>query len=296
MQSPSIPFNLKYISLWILLAVIWSTSYAFIKIGIRDLNPTTLVAARMLVAACFLYLFMRLQKLELPKQKSQWFHFLVIGALGNVIPFFLISWGEVHVDSGLAAVLMGIAPVLTVYLGHLVLDDEPLTFSSSVGVLLGIVGVIVLVGFDVVVAGIGKNLPGQIAILCAAICYALTTLYVRKYLTLSFPVMAAGSAIVGFCMISPFSLYNELQTNSSLPTYTSFFVVLYLGLISTAMANLIYFYLINRIGAKRIAQINFVVPVLGALIGIIWLGELFRWSMLVAVMSILSAIYLVNRA
>ncbi len=285
---------LKNIFFWCLLALIWSSSYAFIKIGIQSIAPMTLVTGRILIAAGLLYLFMKYQHMALPSISSDWLHFVFIGAFGNVVPFFLISWGEIYVDSGLAAVMMGIAPVLTVLLAHILFEDERLNFSSLLGANLGVVGLIILVGIDVL-SGIGKHPGGQLAILGAATCYAMTTLYVRKFVRLPAPIMATGSTIVGLFLIFPIALILEKPFTQDLPDLHSLYAMIYLGLFSTALANLIYFYLIPRIGAGKMSLINFVVPILGALIGIVWLEELFRWTMIAALLIVLAAIYLVNR-
>jgi len=255
---------MKNVILWTLLALTWSSSYLAIKLGVETIQPLSLVALRMLIGTTVILIILRYKSLSLPTDINSWIVLFVSGVMGSIIPFSLISFGEQHVDSGLAALLMGIAPVVTVLLAPLSHRDERLTLPAVLGITVGITGLIVLVGPDAL-KGFGLHVTGQIAILGAALCYAFTTLYVRKYASLPALVMAAGSMLIGTLVItiSAFLFENPLQ--ASLPSTQSMVAVIYLGLFPTALATLIYFYLIPRLGAARMSQVNFVVPVAGTL-------------------------------
>jgi len=277
-----------------LLAILWSSSYAVIKIGLLGMGPMTLVSGRMMIGSCALLFVLKARSLSLPANRSSWISFFISGMLGSAIPFFLVSYGEAHVASGLAAILMGIAPVATVLLAPLVIADEHLTWHSVAGIALGIVGLTILVGSSVLL-GIGEHIRGQISILAAAMCYALTTLYVRRYVTLPPPIMAAGSTLVGAIVISGMALIFEDPMSTMTSNASAIVAMIYLGLFPTALATMIYFHLIPVLGASRMSQINFIVPVLGALLGVIFLAEALRPTTLVALLIILMAIYLVIR-
>jgi drug/metabolite transporter (DMT)-like permease len=280
--------------LWVLLAIIWSSSYGVIKIGIQSMGPMTLVSGRMMIGSCVLLFVLKAGAHSLPTRPSSWASFFIAGMLGSAIPFALISYGEGHVDSGLAAILMGIAPVVTVLLAPLIIADERLNRYSVTGVALGILGLVVLVGSSALL-GIGEHLRGQLAILAAALCYALTTLYVRRYVTLPATVMAAGSTLVGAFMISTLALIFEDPLTMATVDASAIIAVIYLGIFPTALATTLYFHLVPVLGASRMSQINFIVPVLGALLGVVFLAETLRPSTLLALAIILMAIYLVIR-
>ncbi len=285
---------MKNVILWTLLALTWSSSYLAIKLGVETIAPLSLVALRMLIGTTIIMTILRLKSLSLPTDVKSWVVLFVSGVMGSIVPFSLITFGEQHVDSGLAALLMGIAPVVTVLLAPLVHRDEKLTLPAVLGITVGMTGLIVLVGPGVL-KGFGLHVTSQIAILGAALCYAFTTLYVRKYASLPALVMAAGSMLIGTLVITASAFVFENPLQASLPSSQSLVAVIYLGLFPTALATLIYFYLIPRLGAARMSQVNFVVPVAGTFLGILFLGETVSVKAFVALFMILAAVFLVSR-
>ncbi|MEP0502529.1 DMT family transporter [Nisaea sp.] len=283
------------IVLWVILALLWSGSYAAVKIGLDDFGPFTLVSTRLLIGAGLLYLILCLRSGHLPLSGRALIDYAVPAIFGNLVPFLLIGFGEIHVDSGLAALLMGIAPVATVFLAPLLIPDEHLTPRSILGIGFGIGGLLVLVGATAL-SGLGHHVTGQLAILGAALCYAGTTLYVRRWITLPALQMATGSLVIGaipatvgaFMFEHPFSVVSA--------DMAPILAILYLGVCSTAIATLIYFYLVPRLGAGRMQQINFMVPAVGTLFGVALLGERLEAKTLVALSLITIAVYLVTSA
>ena len=285
---------MKNVLLWTLLALTWSSSYLAIKLGVETIPPLSLVALRMVIGTTIILIILRFKSLPLPTGITSWRVLFVSGIMGSIVPFSLISFGEQHVDSGLAALLMGIAPVVTVLLAPLAHRDEKLTLPAVLGITIGMTGLIVLVGPEAV-KGFGLHITGQLAILGAALCYAFTTLYVRKYACLPALVMAAGSMLIGTIAIVTSAIIIENPLQAPLPSSQSIVAVIYLGLFPTALATLIYFYLVPRLGAARMSQVNFVVPVAGTFLGVVFLGEPFSAKMIAALLMILAAVYLVSR-
>ena len=284
---------MKNFILWLILALIWSASYGTIKIGLQGFGPITLVAGRMVIASVILLAVLRAKFLTLPMDRASLVTFLISGLLGSVIPFALISYGEAHVDSGLAAVMMGIAPVATVMFAPLLLADERITISAVVGSIIGISGLAVLVGGQAL-NGVGVHISGQIAILTAALCYASATLYVRRFVKMPALQMATGATLVGAILIAAAALVVEHPFETTAPSARSMMAMAYLGIMATAAANLLYFYLVPRLGAGRMSQINFLVPAFGAIIGITLMGEPFKATIAVALGLILIAVALVS--
>ena len=284
----------KNILLWIVLAVVWSSSFLAIKVGLETMGPLTLVAVRMVIGTSVMLIVLRFFSLSLPKDLRSWGVFFVCGMMGNIIPFSLISFGELHVDSGLAALLMGIAPVATVLFAPLVHRDEKLNVGAVAGIAIGVVGLVVLIGPEAL-KGLGSQLSGQAAILGAALCYAFTTLFVRRFAAQPALVMAAGSMLTGTVVIVGLA-YTFETPPQEFPVFSrSLGAALYLGLFPTALATLIYFYLVPRLGAGRVSQINFVVPLGGTILGVIFLGESLRANTLVALLLVMTAVFLVTR-
>ncbi|MEL7214533.1 MAG: DMT family transporter [Pseudomonadota bacterium] len=276
--------------LWLGLAAMWSSSYAVIKLGVETLDPFVLVAGRMCVGAALMLFVLRLAGLRLSRDSHVWLHYAATGLLGSTIPFWFITYGEQSVDSALAAILMGLAPVATVVLAAHVFPDERLTLRTSLGVACALAGLVALVG-PAALSGLGADLWGQLSIVAATFCYAASTVYVKRFVRRPALEMAAGSMLIGASIAVVVVLGRGGV--SSVPTTEGLWAILYLGLFSTALANLIYFYLVPRMGATRMSQVNFAVPVGGCVIGVLALGEALTPDRIAALAVICAAVLLV---
>ncbi|MFS4439182.1 DMT family transporter [Paracoccaceae bacterium GXU_MW_L88] len=278
------------ITLWILLALFWSSSYAVIKSGIETVDPVILVAGRMMIGACILLIALKIRGMSLSRVPSDWRSYAITGLLGSALPFLFITYGEQSVDSALAAILIAFAPVATVFLAACFIPTEPLTWRIFLAVVGGFVGVAMLVGPSAM-SGLGDGLLGQSSIIAAACCYAASTIYIRLFVTKPPLEMATGAAIVGTIFLLVISFFAGGRLSSVNPTLPSLGAILYLGIFSTAFANLIYFYLVPRLGATRMSQVNFVIPVGGAVFGWILLGEVMTLQRSLALIVILVSVY-----
>ncbi|WP_018697741.1 DMT family transporter [Amorphus coralli] len=279
------------VGLWLALALMWSSSYTAIKIGVAALDPAVLVAGRLLVGSIVIYAALRMRGMRLSREPAVWVSYAATGLLGSAIPFLLITYGEQSVDSGLAAILMGTVPVVTLLLAAGVVPSERLTARSAIGVAGGFAGVIVLIGPSSLVE-LGAQLKGQVAIIGATVCYALSTVYIRRFVTRPALEMAAGSLLVATVFMIGIVTVSGAGLSTLKLTPASLGVIVYLGLFSTACANLIYFHLVPRLGATRMAQVNFAVPVGGAALGALLLGESLTAQKLAALFIIVGSVYL----
>lgn len=292
MTSKSSPWD---VLLWFALAGAWSSSFAVIKIGVATIDPAALVAGRMAVAALAILTIFTALGHRLSRKGGDWLSYCISGLLGSVVPFLLITYGEQSVESALAAILMGISPLATALLATWILPDERLTWPLVAGLLGALCGVALLVGPGAL-AGLGAEIGGQAAIFAAALCYACSTIYIRRFVTRPPLEMAAGSALVGTGVILLAALAMGADFTSLELSAGSAGAVLYLGLVSTAGANLTYFYLVPRLGANRMSQVNFAVPVGGALLGAVLLGEALALRQIAALVLIVGSVWLATRA
>ncbi|HEX9584069.1 MAG TPA: EamA family transporter [Gammaproteobacteria bacterium] len=283
----------RQLALLFLLAVIWSSSFMFIKIGVATIPPATMVACRLLLAAVILLAYAGARGHRIPFTLAAWSTFAFVGVVGNVIPFALIAWGEIVVDSGLAAILMGTMPVATALLAHAFTGDEKLTPRRAGGVLMGFSGTVLLVGVSAL-SGLGAEVTAQMAIFGGALCYAITTVFVRRFARLPDPVMAAGAMLAGAVVIVPWAFAVDAPLGLD-PSWASVAAVAVLGVVSTAFAALIYFYLIRVVGAAVFSQVNFITPALGVFFGIVFLGEAPNADAWLALAMIVTGIWLVTR-
>ncbi|MBO9418249.1 DMT family transporter [Labrenzia sp. R4_2] len=280
--------------LWSVLAALWGSSFLAIGVAVKDIDPATLVFARMAIAAPVLGCVLLLRGGGFDLGVRGWIIAAIVGVSGNVLPFLLISYAEQEVNTGLAALIMGIAPIITLVAAPLVHFEESLTRLKVFGALAGFAGVAVLAAPDLSAGRIGSLLP-ELCLVAAACCYAFTALFSRRF---PFPdplQMAAASVFVGLLALGGYMVLFAPDLGLSAAPVPALAAVLYLGLGPTALAALIYFYLIPRIGAARLQQVNYAVPVIGTLLGIAVLGEQPGWTAWPALGLIVFGVYLVTR-
>jgi len=253
------------------LSLMWSSSFLFIKIAVETVTPLTVAAGRLLVAAIALYLFMKFKGISLPRDKRSWLFFFLIGLIGNSIPFYLISWAEVTIDSSIAAILIASAPLASFLIGHMVTTDEKLTLPRITGVLAGFAGIVVLIGYESLLS-FGTNAISQLAIVVGAICYVSASFIAKKMPPMDPYARAAGVLIMASLLSVPVSLFVDQPWTLS-PSADSLIAVLFLGIFPTAVATLILFFLVMRVGATFVALNNYINPVLGVVWGYWFMSE-----------------------
>jgi len=240
--------------LLLLLSAIWGSSFLFIKLAVVAIPPMTLVAARLGLAALALLLFLAATGRRLPRDGGIWRRFLLVGVAGNVVPFFLINWGEVTVDSSLAAILLAANPLATILLAHAFTSDERLTPLKGLGVIVGFGGIVVLVGPDAL-TGIGRDVMSQIAIVGAACCYAVTTIFVRRSRLIELPpaVNATGVLLSAAVIALPLALVIDRPWELPAPSTGALLSVVVLALLCTSAAFLILYRLLATTGATFVS-------------------------------------------
>jgi drug/metabolite transporter (DMT)-like permease len=217
----------------------------------------------------------------------------VVGLLGIVIPFSLITWGEQTIDSALAAVLNGTVPLFAIVLAALVLADEPITLNRLTGLAIGFAGVVVLTAPGLQ-DGFGGSLPGQLALIGASISYAAAGVYARRtvrdvppltsaFLEVTFAFVVTLVLAILFC--SPWATGLGWEAIGS---------VVWLGLIGSGLAFLAFFFLLNRWGATRTALVAYLLPVVGIVLGAVVLREAITLPMLAGTALIIGGIALAN--
>jgi drug/metabolite transporter (DMT)-like permease len=259
------------LALLLALATLWGASYTFIKIGVETIPPVTLIAARTLIAGAILLAVIKARGLALPKDFTTWRRFLLQACLNSVIPFTLIAWAERTVDAGLAAILNSTTPIFAFLLTVLITRHEPVTGRKVFGVVAGITGTCLIIGIEAF-HGIGDELPAQLAIVAATVCYAGAAIFGRGFKGLD-PIMpAAGSLVCGAIILIPISLAVDRPWTLT-PSTASILALLGLSVFSTALAFVIYFRLVHTLGSVgTTAQAYLRVPI-GVGIGIMFLGE-----------------------
>lgn len=258
----------------LLLSVLWGGSFFFIEIAVNELPPLTIVAIRVSLAAIVLWLFALASGLRPPSDAASWRTLFTVGLINNVIPFTLIVWGQIFITSGLAAILNATTPLFAIIVAGLMLSDERFSKGKLVGVVVGFAGVVVMIGPDAL-AGLGTNLLAQLAVLAAALSYALAGVYSRRFkrMQISPVIAAAGQVSASAVILIPLALWLEQPLTLPTPSLHSLAAIAALAIFSTAVAYIFYFRLIATAGATNLLLVTFLIPVTAVLLGTLLLGE-----------------------
>jgi len=281
---------------FLLLGFFWGSSYLFIKIGVEaGLPPFTLVFLPLLIGSIVLGAVVALARERLPRESRFYLHIAIVAFFGIALPFMLITIAEAHVDSALAAVLTAPVPIFTIIFAALLLPEETLTAYKVVGVLLGLLGVAVLVGFDPAQLGT-NNFTSELLLIGAAISYAIGGVYARKFVTGYRPMIPAlfevffamlMAAAGSFLLENPVSLIGSVSTDAV-------FAVLWLGIFGSSLAYLAFFRLLGNWGAQRTSLVAYQLPVWGIILGVLVLHEELPPALITGLALIIAGIALVN--
>ena len=253
------------LGLLVALSAIWGSSFLFIKVGVEELEPAVVVCGRLLVGALVL-LPVALARGGLSGLRAMLVPIAVLGALNNALPYWLLSFAETRIDSGLAAVIQAAAPIFTVLLAIRIDPSQRVTGLRLAGVGLGFVGVALLVGLQE-----GGELLGAVAVVGTALCYAVSVLYAGRAIRSFSPLdVSIGQLSVGALLTLPAAL---VQWPAEPPSAKVVGAVLVLGVLGTGVAYLLYFALIVRAGASRAILVTYLVPAFALVYGWLILGE-----------------------
>jgi len=272
MRDAVTPMKLWEWVLLIILSALWGGAFFFSKVALGELPPFTVVWGRVTIAAIAVNLIVRLTGERLPSTPKAWLAFLFMGLLNNLIPFSLIFWGQTQIPSSLASILNATTPLWTVLLAHFLTSDERLTLNRLGGVLLGVVGVVVTIGPDTLLA-LGLNALAQLAVIGAAASYAFAGIYGKRFKGNPPIVTAAGQVTGTAVMMIPVALLVDRPWTLPLPSPTTWGALVGLGVLSTAVAYIIYFRLLASAGATNVLLVTFLIPVSALFLGTTILGE-----------------------
>lgn len=266
--------DLRTWALLLALAVVWGGSFFFNGVAVRELPSFTLVWLRVAVASSALLLVLRLRGQGLPSGSRVWIAFFGMGLLNNALPFVLIVWGQRHIASGLASILNATTPLFTVVLAHLLTPDERLAILKAVGVAVGFAGAVLMVGPDAF-GGLGTGVAAQLACLAAALAYAFAGIFGRRFKRMGVaPIAAAaGQVCASTVLLLPIALLVDRPWTLDVPSAATWGAVLGVGLLSTALAYVLYFRILASAGATNLLLVTFLIPVTAILLGAFVLGE-----------------------
>jgi len=273
------------------LAAIWGASFLLIKLGLRGFTPIQIVEVRVAIAALVLITIVITRRMRLPQ--GVWLPLGFMAVIANLLPFVLITWGEKTISSGLAAILNSTTPLFTVVLAGLLLHAERLTWSRGAGIVLGFVGVGVIVG-----GSGGGAIGGQIAVIFASAAYAVGFVFARRNLAgrAGTPLrLSAGQMSVAALLWLPVAVIDTLRNPPDLRVDATL-SVLALGAVGTGLAYLLYYRLVEDVGATNASFVTYLIPIFGTLLGWLALDESLGWNALAGAALVITGIGLAEHA
>jgi drug/metabolite transporter (DMT)-like permease len=209
---------------------------------------------------------------RMPSDLPLWRDFLLMGLLNNAIPFSLIFWGQKEIASGLASIHNATTPLFTVLVAHAFTADERATPAKLIGVGLGIAGVALMIGLDLI-SGFGSHLLSELAVLAAALSYAFAGVFGRRFRGRPPLVVAAGQLTGSSALILPLALLIDRPWTGASPSLGVWAALIGLAILSTALAYVIFFRILARAGATNLLLVTFLIPVSALLLGVTFLAE-----------------------
>ena len=275
-----------------LLGLVWGATFLFIGIALTGITPFWLAAYRIVLAtlvtglvwgACGARFFL--------SKARNWPGVILVGLLSSAIPFMLLSWGQQHVSSGFAGVSMAAVALMVLPLAHFLIPGERLTVRRGLGFVIGFVGVLILMGGAALSATGSLMEPwGRAACLAAAACYALSSIHMRRLPPMDAIGLAAVPLVIGSAFVVPLAWL--MEGPPPLPDRQTVLVLVVLGLLPTAGANLLRVLVIRSAGPVFMSLTNYQVPLWSVAFGMIFLGEPFRPALILALILILCGVAL----
>lgn len=274
------------------LACLWGSSYLFIKIAVQEITPITLIATRVSIAAIFLLAVLKISKKTLPRNISTWRMLLVQAFFNSIGAWTILAWGQQFVDAGLASVLNSMSPIFVFVFTVMFTRQKSISILKLVGAILGVSGVVLIVGADVL-AGLGSQVVGQLACLLGAVLYACAAIYGKRFNTLGALVTSTATMLLASAVLVPVALLVEKPWLLN-PSQQAIFSTLALSVFCTGIALLIYFRLIRTLGPMGVASQAYLRAGIGVLLGVMLLGEQLTVSVAIGLAAAIVGVVLIN--
>lgn len=284
--------RLNEAGLLVLLSFLWGGSFTLIKVAVETVPPATIVTGRLAVGAVLLMLLVRLRGIAIPRSPVLWAAFLVQGILQSALPFTLISWGEMHIDSGLAGLLNSTPPLFAFLITFFILREGGAAPRKFLGVATGFAGAAIILGPEIL-AGSGNSVLGQLAVTGASLSYAVAAIFARRFAGQPALLTAACSMTMATILMLPVSLSVDAPWRLA-PSPEAIWSVLALGVFSTALAMIIYFRLVKTLGVLGVTSGSYLRAGFSVLLGVVLLDEALTLSLVAGLVLIFLGVAIVT--
>ena len=276
--------------LLLLLSLLWGGTFYFYKVlDEAGLPALTLVLGRVGIAALALLPLVWFMRLPLPRRLADWTPFIFIALTNNVVPYLVFALCETQISSGLASIVNATTPIFTAIVAHLSTKDERFSTNSVIGISLGFVGIIVLVGKDVM-HGLNLASIAQIACFIAPVCYGFAAVNGRSFRGSSPIVVSTCQLVVSSIILLPFELLIDKPWTLPMPSAATWAALLGMAVLATSAAYIVYFALILYAGAVNASLVTLLVPPVALLLGGLFLHEHLGWSSIAGMVLILTGL------
>ncbi len=286
------PKSFDYILLSVL-ALIWASAFFNIKIATYSYEPLTIAFFRILFGAVPVILLCIYKKIKIEAFSKDWLWFASIGIINLVIPFFLIAYGVQKVQSNLAAILMASTPLSATLIAHFFTKYEKMNLTKILGVLIGFFGIILLFSENILINN--DNFIYALMILFGSTFYVIGGLLTLKISEKKNENVTASILIWGALISFPIALFIEQPWNLS-PRLDSTISLIYLGIFPTGIAWLLRFQILKKNGLVFQAQVAYLIPIFGVILGYIFLKELITIKVLLALVAVVIGFYFVRHS
>lgn len=256
----------------ILLSVVWGGTFYFVAVALREVPPLSLVFFRCVVAVSVLVPILLVLGFEFPRTVRQWRNYAVMAILNNILPFTMIFYAQYTITSSLASVLNATTPLMSLLVLRFA-AGEPWTANKLVGVVVGLAGVAILIGPAAIVGSDLKSVVAMLLCLAAAVCYGFSSLWGRKLTGFAPPVSAASQLTCSMVMLLPLAAAVDRFWTLPLPSTPIILAVLGLGVLSTALAYILFFKILASAGPLNVMLVTLLIPLTAIALGVLFLGE-----------------------
>jgi drug/metabolite transporter (DMT)-like permease len=269
--APRQPGIADWVMLWSLVAL-WGSAFLLIAVALKGYSPLSISTGRLIIGAAVLMLIVVLTGRRIPREWASWGRFVLMALVGNALPFFLVSWGQQGIPSGLAGILMAVMPLVVLALAHFLVPGERMSPRRVLGFVAGFAGIVILLGPQTGSLSGTSGLAYPLAVLGAAVCYGLNVIIARRSPSMD-PVVVSASVLLLAAMISAAAWLATGDPGRAHPGPAPRLALLALGAFCTGLATVLYYRIVNAAGATFLSLINYLIPVWAVGVGALFLGE-----------------------
>jgi len=275
------------IAFLIVLGCIWGSTFVGIKFALADFTPVWLAFLRSALAFAVLWAYMKMLGLTFPRERRPWLQIAIMSALNPALPFLLVSWAELHVSASVTSLLIGVTPLMALVASHFTTADDRIDGYKITAGAIGFAAVALVLGLEAL-RGLGADLLAQFAILCAGVCYAVSSAMIRKISGIRIEVMAAMNMGLATAVLLPATALAPLPDFTA-ASPASLIAIAHLGFLVTGLGYVMRFHAAKTVGQSYMSLAGYLMLPVGVLLGALLLSETISVAVLVALAMIFGA-------